>query len=67
MNIAEKIEALKQDSHLEKVRKQAEELKKQAETQGGVKLNLQAEYQGYDISKKFAPVARPSLFKARLG
>lgn len=66
MNITEKIEALRYDVRLEKVRKQAEELKKSVERQGGVKFYPRTEYEGYDISKKFMPVERLSLFKMRL-
>jgi len=67
MSYAEQIKALSRDERLEKVRKQAEELGQPVEKQSGVKFVPQAEYEGYDISQKFMPVARPSLFKTRLG
>ncbi|KAA6204675.1 MAG: hypothetical protein DU429_06800 [Candidatus Tokpelaia sp.] len=66
MSIVEKIAALRHDVRLEKVRKQAEELGHLVEKQSSVKFSPRAEYEGYDISRKFMPIERLSSFKTRL-
>jgi len=66
MSIVKKIEALRHDDRLEKVRKQAEELGRLVEKQSGIKFNPRAEYEGYDISRKFMPIERLSSFRTRL-
>ncbi|KAA6405732.1 hypothetical protein [Candidatus Tokpelaia sp.] len=66
MSIVEKIAALRHDDRLEKVRKQAEELGQLVEKQSGVKFSPRAEYEGYDISRKFMPVERLNSFRTCL-